>query len=55
MMEYAEDMAKKYGALVIDGTHHFTSLEKFRKPNDDWHYCSQDYQFSLQWEAFSRA
>ena len=43
MAEFAEAQARRYGALVIDGTHHFTKLERFRK--DSWHYCSQDYEF----------
>ena len=37
MMEHAEKMAKKYGALVVDGTVHFSSIERFRKPSDPWH------------------
>ena len=52
MMEHAEKMAKKYGALIIDGTTHFSSIERYRKPNDSWHDASQEYEFSLLWEVF---
>ena len=29
MAEHAEKTARKYGALAIDGTNHFSTLEKF--------------------------
>ena len=47
MAQFVETMAKKYGALVIDGTNHFSTLEKFRKSTDSWHYASEDFEFCL--------
>ena len=39
------------GAIVIDGTHHFSTLERYRKPNGPWHYSSTDTEFCLLWEV----
>ena len=51
MAEHAEHIAKTYGALVIDGKTHFSTLEKFRKSGDPWHFSSQDEEFCLLWEV----
>ena len=45
-------MAKKYGALIIDGKNHFSTLGKFRTPDGPWHYSSTDNEFCLLWEVF---
>ena len=52
MADYAEKTARKYGAFVLDGVNHFSTLEKFRNTGDAWHYSSQEYEFSLLWEEF---
>ena len=51
MWEYAEKVAIQYGAVVIDGTNHFSSIERYRKQGDPWHYRSQDTEFCLLWEV----
>ena len=51
MMEYAEKVAIQYGAVVVDGTIHFSSIERYRKQGDRWHYSSQDSEFCLLWEV----
>ena len=51
MAEHAENMAKKYGALIIDGKNHFSTLEQFRKPSDPWHDSSQESELCIVWEV----
>ena len=50
MAKYAEEMAMKYGAYIVDGSHHFASLERYRKPDDPWHYSSVEFELCLLWE-----
>ena len=49
MATCAEEMADRYGALVVDGTHFFSGIQRFR--NSAFHYASPDLEFVLRWEG----